>query len=143
MKFLSRIFRCDCPVTSAIDIFGDKWTLVIIKQMLLEHKKTFKQFSESEEAIAPNILSDRLKKLVKIKLIDKVKYADNKKTNIYSLTEKGLSLTPVITELAIWSHENIRPINKNIYDLLNTQSKDRYKLHQMIINSYNAKTTAL
>ena len=66
MKFLSKIFRCDCPVTSAIDIVGDKWTIVIIKQMLLEHKKTFKQFSESEEAIAPNILSHRLKKLVKI-----------------------------------------------------------------------------
>ena len=143
MKFLSRIFRCDCPVTSAIDIVGDKWTLVIIKQMLLEHKKTFKQFSESEEAIAPNILSDRLKKLVKTKLIDKVKYADNKKTNIYSLTEKGLSLTPVIIELALWSHENIKPVNKNIYDLLNTQIKDKYKLHQMIINSYKAKTTAL
>ena len=111
--------------------------------MLLEHKKTFKQFSESKEAIAPNILSDRLKKLVKIKLIDKVKYADNKKTNIYSLTEKGLSLTNVIIELALWSHENIKPVNKNIYDLLNTQSKDKYKLHQMIINSYKAKTTAL
>ena len=143
MKFLSKIFRCDCPVTSAIDIVGDKWTIVIIKQMLLEHKKTFKQFSESEEAIAPNILSDRLKKLVKIKLIDKVKYADNKKENIYSLTEKGLSLTPVIIELALWSHENIKPVNKNIYDLLNTQSKDKYKLHQMIITSYKAKTTTL
>ena len=143
MKFLSKIFRCDCPVTSAIDIVGDKWTIVIIKQMLLEHKKTFKQFSESEEAIAPNILSHRLKKLVKIKLIDKVKYADNKKTNIYSLTEKGLSLTPVIIELALWSHENIKPVNKNIYDLLNTQSKDKYKLHQMIITSYKAKTTTL
>ena len=143
MKFLSKVFRCDCPVTSAIDIVGDKWTLVIIKQMLLEHKKTFKQFSESEEAIAPNILSDRLKKLVKIKLIDKVKYADNKKTNIYSLTKKGLSLTHVIIELALWSHENIKPVNKKIYELLNTQIKDKYKLHQMIINSYKAKTTAL
>lgn len=54
-----------------------------------------------------------------------------------------MSITPVIIELALWSHENIKPVNKNIYDLLNTQIKDKYKLHQMIINSYKAKTTAL
>ena len=49
-------FRCDCPITSALDIVGDKWTLVIIKQILLEGKQTFKDFSESDEAIATNIL---------------------------------------------------------------------------------------
>jgi DNA-binding HxlR family transcriptional regulator len=52
-------FRCDCPFTSALDILGDKWMLVIVKQMLIEGKETFKDFTESEEAIATNILSDQ------------------------------------------------------------------------------------
>ncbi len=57
-------FRCNCPITSALDILGDKWTLVIIKQMLLQNKKTFKDFTNSEEAIATNILTVRMKNLV-------------------------------------------------------------------------------
>ena len=57
-------FRCDCPLTSAIDIIGDKWTLVIIKQMLLQNKETFKDFTDSEEAIATNILTVRMKNLI-------------------------------------------------------------------------------
>ena len=54
-------FRCNCPFTSALDILGDKWMLVIVKQMLIEGKETFKDFTESEEAIATNILSTKLK----------------------------------------------------------------------------------
>ena len=68
-------FRCTCPITSALDILGDRWTLVIIKQMLLEGKKTFKDFLESEEDIATNILSSRLKMLEKFDLIYKTKFA--------------------------------------------------------------------
>ena len=71
-------FRCKCPITSALDIVGDKWTLVIIKQMLLEEKKTFKDFSQSDEAIASNILSSRLKMLEKYKMIRKEKREINR-----------------------------------------------------------------
>ena len=60
-------FRCDCPFTSPIDILGDKWILVIVKQMLLEGKETFKDFTESDEAIATNILSTKLKLLEEIR----------------------------------------------------------------------------
>ena len=131
MSFLDKIFRCDCPVTSALDVVGDKWTLVIIKLMLLEYKKTFKDFYESDESIAPNILSARLKTLLKTGFITKVNHPDNKKTFIYSLTEKGLSLTPVITELALWSHNNIK--ESDIY-MLNMNNKS--KLNQQIIDKY-------
>ena len=79
MSFLDKIFRCDCPVTSAMDIIGDRWTLVVIKMMLLEYKKTFKEFSESDESIAPSILSNRLKMLEKDGFIRKVKVAHNLK----------------------------------------------------------------
>ena len=131
MSFLNKIFRCDCPVTTALDIVGDKWTLVIIKLMLFEYKKTFKDFYESDESIAPNILSARLKTLLKTGFITKVNHPDNKKTFIYSLTEKGLSLTPVITELALWSHNNIK--ESDIY-MLNMNNKS--KLNQQIIDKY-------
>ena len=133
MSFLDKIFRCDCPVTSALDLVGDKWTLVIIKLMLLEYKKTFKDFYESDESIAPNILSARLKTLLKTGFITKVNHPDNKKTFIYNLTEKGLSLTPVITELAMWSHNNVR--ESDIY-MLNMNIKNKSKLNQQIINKY-------
>jgi DNA-binding HxlR family transcriptional regulator len=68
---MKNTFRCNCPITSALDIVGDKWTLVLIKQMLLEGKKTFKDFSESDEAIATNILSSSLKMLKAYKIISK------------------------------------------------------------------------
>jgi DNA-binding HxlR family transcriptional regulator len=107
-------FRCDCPFTSALDIVGDKWILVIIKQMLIEGKETFKDFIESDEAIATNILSAKLKFLEEVGLIIKTKRPDNKKTNLYLLTEKGLSLTPVLVELATWSDRNLRDIHPSI-----------------------------
>lgn len=78
----------------------DKWMLVIVKQMLLEGKETFKGFTESKEAIATNILSAKLKLLEEVGIITKNKLPDNKKTNLYLLTEKGLALTPIIAELA-------------------------------------------
>jgi len=104
-------FRCNCPFTSALDIVGDKWILVIVKQMLIEGKEAFKDFTESEEAIATNILSSKLKLLEEVGLIIKTKRPDNKKTNLYLLTDKGLALTPILVELAAWSDSNLRDIH--------------------------------
>jgi len=139
MSLLGKIFRCDCPVTSALDIVGDKWTLVVIKLMLLEQKKTFKEFSESDESIAPSILSNRLKTLEKTGFILKVKPQDNQKTNHYFLTEKGLSLTPIVIELALWSHHNIKPID----DLELLKVKNKQKVHQILVERYKSKTVTL
>jgi len=119
---MENTFRCNCPITSALDIVGDKWTLVIIKQMLLEGIKTFKDFSECDEAIASNILSSRLKKLEEYKMISKEKLPNNKKTNIYLLTQKGLDLTPTIVELTLWGEENISEFHPELY------SDDRIKM---------------
>ena len=98
---MSPEFRCSCPITSAIDMIGDKWSLVVIKNMLLFDLKTFKDLSETNEKIATNILASRLKALEAKGFITKTKPANNKKTNIYLLTDKGLSLIPIIIELAI------------------------------------------
>ncbi|MCA9731394.1 MAG: helix-turn-helix transcriptional regulator [Chlamydiia bacterium] len=107
-------FRCDCPFTSALDVLGDKWMLVIVKQMLIEGKETFKDFTESDEAIATNILSTKLKLLEELGVIMKTKRPNNKKTNLYLLTDKGLALTPLLVELAVWSDKYLRDIHPTI-----------------------------
>ena len=134
-------FRCICPLTSAIDIVGDKWTLVIIKQMLLEGKKTFKDFTESQESIASNILSSRLKKLEEFKLISKEKLINNKKTNIYLLTEKGLGLIPTIVELTLWSDESLREFHPDLHtdDKIEMIKKDKAGIIKMLGENYKSE----
>jgi len=107
-------FRCNCPFTSALDIIGDKWMLVIVKQMLIENKQTFKDFTESDEAIATNILTNKLKQLEEFGIVIKTKLPNNKKSNIYLLTEKGLALIPIILELGIWSDNHLRESHPTI-----------------------------
>ena len=135
-------FRCKCPITSAIDILGDKWILVIIKQMLIEDSITFKDFIESDESIATNILSSKLKCLEELEIIIKKQLPDNKKTNLYLLTEKGLALTPIIVELSIWSDENVRELNKIMRDSpeIAIMKSDKNTFIKMIQENYKAKT---
>ncbi len=108
---MSQEFRCDCPVTSAIDILGDKWMLIIIKQMLIEEMQTFKEFTESDEAVSTSILTLKLKCLESYGLLERKNHPSNKKTKLYHLTDKGLSLAPVVVDLAIWSDQNLREFN--------------------------------
>ncbi len=109
-------FRCDCPISSAIDVLGDKWMLVIVKQMLMENKETFKDFTSSEEAIATNILSTKLKLLEEAGIITKNRMPNNKKTKLYLLSEKGLALSSIIVELADWSDKHLRGLHPSIQD---------------------------
>ena len=109
-------FRCDCPFTSAVDVLGDKWLLVLVKLMLMEGKQTFKDFIESEEAIATNILSTKLKLMEELGVVTKSQLPTNKKTNIYLLTDKGLSLTPLLVELAQWSDTYLRDVHPTLQD---------------------------
>ena len=142
---MKNTFRCNCPITSALDIVGDKWTLVIIKQMMFEGKKTFKDFSESDEAIASNILSSRLKTLEEYKMISKGKLPNNKKTNIYLLTEKGLSLIPTIVELTLWSEENIREFHPKLYsdNRIEMVTNNKEGFINMLRENYKAKNWLL
>jgi len=135
-------FRCQCPITSAIDILGDKWVLVIIKQMLIEDKFTFKDFTQSDEAIATNILSSKLKCLEELGIIRKKQLPDNRKTNLYLLTEMGLALTPIIVELSIWSDGYVRPLNAQMRESpeIEIMKGDKVTFIKMIQEAYLAKT---
>ncbi len=131
-------FRCKCPITSALDIMGDKWSLVLIKQMLFEGKTTFKDFSESQESIASNILTNRLKMLEEFGIIYKEKLPNNRKTNIYLLTNKGLALTPVLLELTLWSRDNIQEFNPNLNlnEQLGSVEKNKEQAYRQIKDTY-------
>jgi len=142
---MEHTFRCECPITSALDILGDKWMLVIIKQMLIEDKKTFKDFTDSDEAIATNILSSKLKCLVEMGIITKRQPPDNKKTNLYLLTEKGLALTPIIVELSIWSDEHVRELHSLMRKSpeIAVMKSDKNAFIKMIQKNYITKTKSL
>jgi len=133
---MKKEFRSSCPISSALDVVGDKWSLLIIRDMLIKHKKTFKEISDSDERIAPSILSARLKLLESYKLISKTKIPDNKKENIYLLTEKGIRLTPIIIELSLWGDSNMREFNK-IDDIEGLNSDKSYVI-QAVQDSYNS-----
>ena len=133
---MKKEFRSGCPISSALDVVGDKWSLLIIRDMLVKHKKTFKEISDSEEKIAPSILSARLKLLELYKFIFKTKVPDNKKENIYLLTEKGIRLTPIIIEFSLWGNSNMREFN-DIDDIEGLNS-DKTLIIQSVQDSYNS-----
>ncbi|MBB6112925.1 transcriptional regulator, HxlR family [Mucilaginibacter lappiensis] len=120
-------FRSNCAISSALDLIGDKWSLLILRDMMFFGKKTFSEFAASEEKIATNILSDRLSNLERASIIKKGKLPNNKKTNIYSLTPKGITFLPSLIEVILWSDRNlaehITPENKLLAD---TIKKDKY-----------------
>jgi DNA-binding HxlR family transcriptional regulator len=94
--------RSGCPVCISLERFGDRWSLLIIRDLMVRGFRTFKQFQESGEGIATNILADRLRKLAAAGIITaEVEATDRRKVN-YRLTEKGIDLAPVLLELLIW-----------------------------------------
>ena len=133
---MKKEFRSGCPVSSSLDVVGDKWSLLIIRDMLVKHKKTFKQMSDSYEKIAPSILSARLKLLESYKLIFKTKAPENKKENIYLLTEKGIRLTPIIIEFCLWGNYNMREFNE--IDDIEGLNLDKTLTIQKIQDSYKS-----
>ena len=133
---MKKEFRSGCPISSTLDVVGDKWSLLIIRDMLVKHKKTFKEISNSDEKIAPSILSARLKLLESYKLIFKTKVPDNKKENIYLLTDKGIRLTPIIIEFSLWGNSNMREFNE--IDDIEGLNSDKTLIIQTIQDSYNA-----
>jgi|SRR5229473_8684839 len=95
--------RSDCPVSFALDVFGDKWTLLIVRDLLFKSKIYFSDFIESEEGIATNILTDRLRTLESAGIVTKRADPSQKTKIIYSLTPKGMDLLPVLIEIILWS----------------------------------------
>ena len=99
--------RSGCPVNVALEVFGDRWSLLIVRDLMVRGYHTFKQFQESGEGIASNIRADRLRKLEAAGIVvTEAEPTDARRLN-YRLTQKGIDLAPVLLELLIWgaSHE--------------------------------------
>ena len=94
--------RSDCPIAFSLDYLGDKWALLILRDLMFTNKSTYGDFLASAEKIATNILADRLKLLEANGFIKSTVSSEKKNKFIYSLTEKGIDLVPVIVELMIW-----------------------------------------
>ena len=98
--------RSHCPLVNILDVIGDKWSLVIIRDLFLS-KKTFAEFMRSSEKIASNILTNRLELLINHGLLEVTKLPHDNKTKIYYLTNKGIDLYPIIFEMMCWSNRNL------------------------------------
>src|ERR1700739_3165422 len=100
--------RSPCPLNASVEMLGDRWSLLIIRDMMLRGSRTYKEFMDSFEGIATNILADRLRKLEAYGIISVQQDPSDGRKLIYLLTSKGIDLAPVMTEMVLWAaaHEN-------------------------------------
>lgn len=99
--------RSICPVANALDLVGDKWTLLVVRDLLFMGKRRYREFADSPEGIPSNILADRLKRLEKTGLVTKRPYQRNPLRYEYHLTPKGADLMPVLKEIVRWANKHI------------------------------------
>ena len=97
--------RSDCGVSCSLDIWGDKWSLLIIRDLMFAKECTYGDFLKSREGIATNILASRLKELEENKMIEKLDHPGSKAKVLYRLTKKGIDLVPVMIEINLWSEK--------------------------------------
>jgi len=100
------VFRSLCPVATGLDILGDKWTLLILRDMIWGHKCLFSEFKESPEHMPSKMLSNRLKKLEELGFISKKDGIANKKSVYYLMEEKGIDAFPIMIEMAIFTSKH-------------------------------------
>ena len=101
-----RKFRSGCPIATTLDLLGDRWTLVIVRDMVMG-KMRFGDFLKSPERIPTNILSDRLQRLEDFGLLEKRSYQDNPVRFEYRLTEKGADLLPALQAVCLWANRHL------------------------------------
>lgn len=94
--------RSYCPINLSLEIFGDSWTLLVLRDMMFGGKRHFRELLQSDEGISSNILADRLARLVEHGLLTKSDDPTHKQKAIYSLTEKAIALLPVIVQIGAW-----------------------------------------
>ena len=103
---LNQDSRSGCPVATTLDIVGDRWTLVILRDMLIG-KRRFSEFLDSPEKIATNVLTDRLALMERAGLVKKAAYQAHPKRFEYSLTQKGEALLPLLQEMCRWANRHV------------------------------------
>jgi DNA-binding HxlR family transcriptional regulator len=108
MKVLKQ--RSTCPISTSLDVLGDKWTLLILRDIVFAGKSTYGQFLQAAEKMATNILADRLAVLEAHGLLTKAVATDKKSKFTYRLTEKGVDVVPILVELVLWGAKHCSTI---------------------------------
>jgi DNA-binding HxlR family transcriptional regulator len=116
--------RSDCPVSCSLDIWGDKWSLLIIRDLMFAKECTYGDLLKSPEGIATNILASRLQVLEENKVIEKSVHPESKAKVLYRLTQKGIDLLPIMIEINLWA-EKYFPIPADRKAMLKEVKKDR------------------
>lgn len=106
--------RSGCPINLTLEVLGDKWSLLIIRDIVFGNKRHFREIlTQSMEGIASNILADRLKKLLEEGVLSKADDPSHKQKAVYSLTEKGIELLPVLAQMAVWGRKYM-PVSEEL-----------------------------
>jgi DNA-binding HxlR family transcriptional regulator len=117
--------RSGCPLNASVEMLGDRWSLLIIRDMMLRGFRTYKEFLGSYEGIATNILADRLRKLQAYGIIAAKPDASDGRKLSYSLTPKGIALAPVLTEMVLWAAAHEKTENQALVKLMR-KSKQQF-----------------
>jgi DNA-binding HxlR family transcriptional regulator len=116
--------RSDCPLSNSLDIWGNKWSLLIIRDLMFAKECTYGDFLKSPEGIATNILASRLQNLEENKIIERSDHPKSKAKVLYKLTKKGIDLLPVMIEINLWA-EKYFPVPANKKAMLEAVKKDK------------------
>lgn len=132
--------RSNCPLSCSLDVFGDKWSLLIIRDLMFGKKCTYKDFLNSDEGIATNILASRLKILEENGLIEKSAHPDSKAKILYRLTQKGRDLLPIIIEIYIWS-EKYYAMPANLIETVKEAKSNKEKFIKQVLDELKNNET--
>lgn len=131
--------RSGCPLNASVEMLGDRWSLLIIRDMMLLGSRTFKEFLGSYEGIATNILADRLRKLEAYGIIRTERDPSDGRKLIYRLTPKGMDLAPVLAEMVLWAGRHEKTENQALVRLM---AKDKRKFLAGIRQRWKQNQTA-
>jgi DNA-binding HxlR family transcriptional regulator len=98
--------RSDCPISAFLEVLGDRWSLLIVRDIMFRRMRTYREFVNSEEGIATNILANRLRKLVSHGIVRVSRDPADQRGRVYTLTSKGVDLAPAMIELVLWGADH-------------------------------------
>ena len=104
-------WRSSCPLSCALDVLGDRWSLLIVRDLIIHGSRTFSEFGDSPEKISTNILASRLKLLTQLQLIERLDPNASSRGNAYVLTQSGKALKPVLQAYVKWAHVSLKQFN--------------------------------
>jgi hypothetical protein len=111
-------WRSPCPVSSGLDVLGDKWSLLIVRDLFIHGTRTYSEFREAPEHVATNILANRLRLLTSLGIIERTDPDGVARNNAYRLTPRGEALRPVLEELGKWAQDNLKAHHAEMVNVL-------------------------